>query len=45
MNFIFNYGKKMFLTGKRSARVDLKTEKVVERISREPNRDYSESLR
>jgi len=45
MNFIFNYGKIMFLTGKRSSRVDLKTEKVVERISREPNRDYSESLR
>jgi hypothetical protein len=28
MHFIFNYDKKIFLTGKRSARVDLKTETV-----------------
>jgi hypothetical protein len=45
MHFIFNYDKKIFLTGKRSARVDLKTEECVEKISREPNRDHSESPR
>jgi hypothetical protein len=28
MHFIFNYDEKIFLTGKRSARVDLKTERV-----------------
>jgi hypothetical protein len=43
MHFIFNYDQKIFLTGKRSARVDLKTEIVVsKKFSFESNRDNSE---
>jgi hypothetical protein len=45
MNFIFNFGKKIFLTGKRSARVVAKTRNSLLKKFREPAAPDSESPR
>jgi hypothetical protein len=45
MNFIFNYDQKIFLTGKSSTHVSVKTRNsVLQKISREPKRDEQTSL-
>jgi hypothetical protein len=45
MNLIFDFDKKIFLTGKMSTRVGVKTEQCVEKNSRNPNRYHSKSPR
>jgi len=45
MNLIFDCEKKIFLTGKMKQVCRCKNSECVEKIAREPNRDYLESLR